>query len=382
MTGAQAFAALAAAYDDRLALARGADRQVVGYVGNTVPVELIAASGARPLRIAPADGDTTAADAFVESFTDRDARLVFARFVEGAYDALSLLVLSRSSETWHKLYLALREAVRTGLKTDGPPLWLHDVPHTQRDSSRRYGLARTADLAQRLTALSGQPIDDARLRDAIAQGNALRRLLQHLQALRQQRRVAGVDAQLATGAPRFMDAAQARRLLEIWLASLPAQGPVPGATGARLAVHGVPLDHAELHRAVQAAGAGVVMEDDDWGSRAAAPLIDEGADPLTAVFEHYWRDVPCLRIHPAPAGEPGFVTAHRQGLIDGVIFHLPRPDDVHGWHFPAWRRAAEAAGVPWLQLRDDARDAATRPALRRSLQGFIQGLTTPAVQGR
>lgn len=367
------FATLAAAYQDRLgalAPARAAGRPVVGYVGNTVPVELIAACGALALRIAPVEGDTAAADDWIEAFADRDARLIAARYVEGVYDALALLVIPRSSETWHKLYLALREAQRTGRKTGGPPLWLHDVPHTQRDSSRRYGLARSAELAMRLTQATGRVADDAALRAAIAQANRSRRLLQQLQAHRAQARVAGWQAQVATGALRFLAPDDGEQALAHWLHDDP-RAPAPGA---RLAVIGVPLDHAGLHALVEAAGGQIVTEDDDWGARAATPLVDESAPPMDALFTHYWREVPCARIHPPPPGPPAFVAAHRRGDVDGVLFNLPRPDDVYGWQLPAWRAAAAAAGLPALCLRDDARDPAARARLAAALQAFIAPL--------
>ena len=366
-----AFARLQAAYEQRLPPPEGG--VCVGCVGNTVPVELITACGARALRIAPVEGSTAAADRHVEAFSDRDARLIFAAFVEGRYDALPLLVVPRSSETWHKLYLALREARRTGLKAGGPALWLHDVPHTQRDSSRQYGLARTRELLDQVARLTGRRSDEAAWRQAISDSNAVRRQLQQLQAWRHEGRLSGWQAQVATGATHFMPSAEAQAALaDAMQAAPPVRSPRP-----RLFVQGVPLDHPGLHALVDAAGGVVVQEDDDWGSRAAGPLIDEQAPPLEAVFDHYWRDVPCLRIQPAPAGRSAFVPGWQQGRIDGLLFNLPRPDDLHGWRLPAQRAEAQALGLPCLVLRDDAREAATRPALQQALSAFIEPLRRP-----
>lgn len=373
MTPQAAFDLLHAAYRTRGTVPPTAAGPVVGCIGNTVPVELLRACGAFALRVAPVEGDTAAADRHLEAFSDPDVRLIFAGFLSGAYDRLALLVLPRSSESWHKLYLAMREAVRTGLKTDGPPLWLHDVLHTQRESSRRYGLARLRDLSARASALTGVAATAERLRAAIADSNATRLLLQRLQPWRLQGRVRGHTAQVLAGAPQFLAPADAQAALQAWLDQpLPAAEPRP-----RLFVQGVALDHAELHAAVDAAGGCIVEEDDDWGSRAATPLIDETADPFDAVFDHYWRDVPCLRIHPPPAGAPAFADAFTQGRIDGLLFHLPRPDDLHGWRFAAQRDLADRLGLPWLLLRDDARDTSARPALPQALGAFVDRLRRP-----
>lgn len=349
------FAPLQAAYDDRLALAaraRAAGRRVVGYVGNTVPVELILAAGAVPLRIAPVAGDASAADAHVEAFSDRDLRLTFAAFCSGALDALDLLVIPRSSETQHKLYLSLREARRTGITSHGPALWLYDILHTQRESSRAYGLARTHDLAQRLAAVTGIAPAPAAIADAAAQTNALRRELLRLQQRRAERAISGREVLVATGAVRFMAPEAGAAALRAWLAAdvhAACQGP-------RLLVTGCALDHAALHAQVECAGGRIVAENDEWGSRAAEPLIATDAPPLEAVFDHHWRDVPCLRRHPAPAVDAWLAGWLDRGRIDGVLFHLPPPDDLHGWRLPAQRDAAIAAGLPRHVVRHDARD--------------------------
>lgn len=363
-----AFDTLLAAYrgrDEGWRQARAPGQKVVGVVGNTVPFEAIAAAGALAWRVAPVSGSTAAADAHIEAFSDLDMRLIFARYVSGALNGLDLLVIPRSTETQHKLFLALREARRTGLKTDGPALHLFDILHTQRDSSHAYGLARLQDLLARLGALTGHEPSPADLLRATVQANTTRALLANLQERRLEGRVSGWQAQVATGALQFMAAAAGQRTLADWLSS-PIAAPAPGP---RLLVSGAPLDHDRLHALVEELGAQVVAEDDDWGSRAAAPLVDTALPPAQALFEHGWRDRPCPRIHPASG--TWFTQALKAG-VDGVLFNHPRPDDTHGWSFPALRAQVQAAGLPFEQLRDDARTHAE--SLRTVLAPFIAGL--------
>ena len=370
-TEAPCYAPLLHAYTDRLGAARAAatqGRKVVGYVGNTVPVELSAAADCVPVRIAPAEGDPSAADALIESFADTDMRLIFSQYCAGAYDMLDLLVIPRSTESQHKLYLALREAWRIGLVTRGPALRLYDILHTQRETSRAYGLARTAELWRQLCAIGGTKADDeVALRDAIALANHTRTLLHALQQRRHGAMVCGSQALVATGATRFLPPQQAQAALQAWLAAAettPAQGP-------RLLVQGCPLDHIGLHRLVEQAGACVVAEDDEWGARAEETPIATDREPLQAIFEHYWRDVPCVRLHPDIAGRAWFEQALSDPTLDGVLFYLPPPDDIHGWAFPAQRAQVEAAGLPWLLVREDARQPV---ALAPQLQAFIATL--------
>jgi benzoyl-CoA reductase/2-hydroxyglutaryl-CoA dehydratase subunit BcrC/BadD/HgdB len=370
-TEAPCYAPLLHAYTDRLGAARAAatqGRKVVGYVGNTVPVELIAAAGCVPVRIAPAEGDPSAADALIESFADTDMRLIFSQYCAGAYDMLDLLVIPRSTESQHKLYLALREAWRIGLVTRGPALRLYDILHTQRETSRAYGLARTAELWRQLCAIGGTKADDeVALRDAIALANHTRTLLHALQQRRHGGMVCGSQALMATGATRFLPPQQAQAALQAWLAA----AETTPAQGARLLVQGCPLDHIGLHRLVEQAGACVVAEDDEWGARAEETPIATDREPLQAIFEHYWRDVPCVRLHPDIAGRAWFEQALSDPTLDGVLFYLPPPDDIHGWAFPTQRAQVEAAGLPWLLVREDARQPV---ALAPQLQAFIATL--------
>ena len=73
-----------------------------------------------------------------------DVRWIFELYCTGALDALDLLIIPRSTESQHKLFLSIREACAPASSAPAPELWLYDIPHTQRASSAAYGLDRTA----------------------------------------------------------------------------------------------------------------------------------------------------------------------------------------------------------------------------------------------
>lgn len=362
---AVAFEPLQAAYHHRLAAAQAARAgglPVIGYVGNTVPVELILAAGGLPVRIAPEGGSTEIADRYVETVSDPELRWIFDAYCRGGLDMLSMLVVPRSTETQHKLYLSLREAQRIGLASlaDGrPPLWLYDLPHTQRPTSAAYGLERTRALWQALAQACGTACDEARLREAIALMNRQRAAVARLQALRDGGSVSGREALVAIGALRFLPPAEGAQRLEDWLA---AGGPSPRPAGPRLLLRGVPAEHDRLHALIESLGAVIVAEDGDWGSREGATCAESPEGPLSAIAHHHASVVPCVRRHPAD--DAWFEQQLQRADIDAVLFHLPPPDDVHGWSYPSGRARAETAGKPSLRLRTDTRDAeATRPAI-------------------
>lgn len=370
-----AFRQLQAAYLDRHAaarLARQQGRPVVGYVGNTVPVELIIAAGCYPLRLAPVSGGTAVADRYIETFTDLDTRLIVEQFMSGELDFLSLIVIPRSTEPYHKLYLSLRELKRVGATQRGPDIALYEILHTQQASSRDYGLARTRELMQRLSALGTMAVDNRALLEAVVATNRSRRLLGELQ---QARRCAdaspsGYEAHVAAVAASFLEPRTYNRMLAEWL----GEAGWDSNTGPRLLVQGCPLDHADLHQLVDRAGGKVVAEDGDWGARQASPLIAEDGDLLAAIFEHYYAGVPCPRLFPQALANAWFQETLRAGGIEGVIFYLPIPDDIYGWDFPKQRADVEAAGLSWTLIRADVRDAAERPAVASQLTAFLAPL--------
>lgn len=369
------FSVLNEAYSDRFLAARLAHQSgktIIGYVGNTVPVELIAAAGCFPLCIAPISGSTTSADRYVESFADVDTRLIAELFIAGELDFLRLLIIPRSTESYHKLYLSLRELKRVGATQAGPELLLYEILHTQSKVSRQYGLDRTLELAGRLSAVGDTEVCDSSLLKAIASTNQTRTLLARIQHARfgVDQPLSGYAAFIAMGARRFLDREHYNQLLAEWIDS---SGKSSGV-GPRLLVKGCPLDHPYLHRQVELAGATVVAEDDDWGTRGAAPAIGIDGSPLEAIFDHYFRQVPCPRVFPGPVAQGWFKDALLTAPIDGVIFYLPVPDDVYGWDFPRERDAVIAASLSWTMIRSDVRYAENRTKVDATLRAFVASL--------
>ena len=370
-----AFCRLQAAYEHRLSEAKRASQRgqrVVGYVGNTVPVELIIAAGCFPLRVAPVSGVTTMVDRYIENFADTDVRLIVELFVAGELDFLSLLVIPRSTESFHKLYLSIREVKRVGVTKAGPEIFLYEILHTQQRFSRDYGLARTRELALRLSRVAVQPVVDRSLRDALAATNQTRELLGRLQQERRSsmRPPSGFEAHVAASAAQFLEHQVYNPLLAEWLSESSWQA----GKGPRLLVMGCPLEYADLHRLIDLAGGLVVAEDGDWGARAAAPLISHAGEALAAIFDHYYASVPCARLFPQALADRWFMENLRVGNIDGVIFYLPPPEDTFGWDFPRQRAAVEAAGLRWLLIRRDVRSAEAQAAVGAKLRDFLASL--------
>jgi hypothetical protein len=74
-------------------------RAVIGYVGAEIPVELIVASQAFPLRLPEFARATEAADVYLESSFMPDVRSICEQYLQGAFGFLDTIILPRSNDS-------------------------------------------------------------------------------------------------------------------------------------------------------------------------------------------------------------------------------------------------------------------------------------------
>ena len=326
---------------------------VVGITSNTVPWELIRAAGAFPCVINSGNAHHPDIRNFMEEgvFEER-IRAIFGAAISGDLQHLSLLLIPRTSEQEYKLYLYLREVARQDPNRRIPPVYLYDMLHTRSSESYSYGLERTLRLKERLEDLTGKPIDNDALLQAIEESNSARRAIRKLLCLRQpEPRVSGTEALALIGSSFFISRDEYARLAEQAVKLIEHRNPLAGK---RVMIAGASLNHRGLHQAVEKHGAVVVAEDDWWGSRSAGEDIDNGSnDLLKAIFEKYYLDTPSPRLFPFEIADAWFQQTSTDG-IDGVVFYLPPEDCVAGWDYPRRRRYLDERGIPHLLVREDA----------------------------
>jgi len=330
---------------------------VIGFTSNTVPWELIRAAGVFPVLIGPdldvLDKPTPYADSLMEPVFDSRIRAIFNDILSGAWSFLRLLIIPRTSEPEHKLYLYLREVARQKLSDTQPPAYLYDLLHTRSPISRKYGIDRTRDLIRCLAEIG--PLKRKSLSRAILESNRARAALRRLQNLRRGEapRISGSDAHAMTGALYFMDRVEYSKLIAEVCRQAESAKPLRGP---RLLIKGMPLHHLRLHQALEAQGAVVVAEDDWWGSRAAHVRIALGPSAealIRAIFENYYLRAPSPRVSPAAAADCWLQSAVQRD-VDGVVFYLPPDDDVYGWDYPRQRDFLRARGIPSLLVGEEA----------------------------
>jgi hypothetical protein len=333
--------------------------RIAGITSNTVPWEILRAAGYAPRLLEDEAGPTPFADRWMEDVFDPRIRVIFDRLCSGAWNHLDRVVIPRTSEQEHKLYLYLREMARTQAGSAIPELYLYNLLHTRTPESYDYGLERTREMIRDFKASVES------LRDAIAESNRARGCVRQILHKRREGFLEGSVAMewlrgfYTEDRSAFADGTVER------LAGMAA----PVANGRpRIVIKGAPLSESLLHRAVEDAG-GYVSAEDDWrGSRAAGDFdVRTDADAATAIFEKYHLDEMSPRIQPSHHDDIWFQREIESGTIDGVLFYIPLQDDVVGWDYPRHYERLQQRGIASEIIR--GRDAGQLEAFIGSIRG-------------
>jgi benzoyl-CoA reductase/2-hydroxyglutaryl-CoA dehydratase subunit BcrC/BadD/HgdB len=344
---------------------------IAGITSNTVPWELLRAAGYFPVMLNPSRGPVPVACRFMEEgvFGTR-IRGIFDGLVSGAWPFLGMVVIPRTSEQEHKLFLYLREIARQGLATALPDLYLYNLLHARSTEAEQYGLERTHALIEHLEHHAGRSIEPADLARAVDESNQASHAIRRLLDLRQgtEPRLSGTEALTLIGAVYFMDRAEYAQLAHEAATEFSSRAPLRGV---RILIKGSPLNHSGLHRAIEPHGAVVVAEDDWWGSRSITKAIAAQGDMVRSIFGTYYFDAPSPRVFPREVADEWFLATSTN--VDGVVFYLPPEDDVLGWDYPGLRKTLDQRGIPSLLVREDASDELSSECHRR-IDGFISSI--------
>jgi hypothetical protein len=344
--------------DDPLAEARAAAQagaHVVGYVGNDVPVALIAAAGALPVRLRGVAGRATPrATEFLESAHLPEMRDIVEQWLSGALDFIDAVVFPRSDDSAQRIYYYVCELQRRRI-CGGPKPLLYDVAGIERPTSHQYTLESTRRLAQELGS------QESRIGQALERVARREALLAELRGRRVQ--PAPLPGSLAWRIVRAaacdwredFDAA-----LQAWLARAPV---LSGCRRLMLAGDIAPTD--ALHLAIETAGGSVVIELTE-SDPVASP---SPGDPVARIATQFHaRRSPVLAMRE----DPDWLADRARGArADGVVFWLIEEDEALPWEIARQLRRLQA-DLPVLLLSRQSWDIQADAVAR--VRDFVGGL--------
>ena len=319
--------------------------RIAGITSNTVPWEILRAAGYTPLLLEDEAGPIPSADRWMEDVFDRRFRVIFDRLCTGAWNHLDRVVIPRTSEQEHKLYLYLREIARTQPAGVIPELYFYNLLHTRTPESYDYGLERTRQMMRDFD------VSEVLLREAIAESNRARGCVRDIL---QKRREGYLEGSAAIEWIRGFYAEDRGAFADRVLDRLKGMDKQVESNRPHILIKGVPLTDTSLHHTVEEAGGYVVAEDDWRGSRAAGDTdVCVNTDLATAIFEKYFYDEVSPRVHPSQHRDAWFRREIERGYVDGVLFYVPLGDDVLGWDYPGQLAYLESRSMPSFLVREN-----------------------------
>ncbi len=346
-------------------------RRVVGTFCSYAPEEIILAAGAHPFRLFGSGEKIRLAEAHLQSYCCTLVRGALEDALDGRLEFLNGVVfphtcdsIQRLSDIWRLNIPAcfhLDVVLPVNLDTDGARQYLLDV-------LRRF----RGELGEKL----GVTISDEELRAAIRICNRIRAALTRIYDLKGERPeiLKGSDLYALVRAAMIMDRSRAASLLEEVAAELEKKSisMVAAWPKKRIVISGGVCNHPDIYTIIEEAGGAVVGDDLCTGSRYFSGLIDEKADPVTAIAGRYLDRIVCPAKHRGLTDRADhLVRLVREKRVQGVIFFLLKFCDPHAFDYPYLKEALDRAGVPSLLLEVEDRLPADGQ-LRTRFEAFVE----------
>jgi benzoyl-CoA reductase/2-hydroxyglutaryl-CoA dehydratase subunit BcrC/BadD/HgdB len=323
-----------------LATARGESargRRVVGYVGDDVPVELILAADALPVRLSGIPQATPLADRYLESSFGPAYRSLLEQWLRGELDFLESIVFPRTNDSAQRLYYYTCELQRRGVHR-GPRSLIYDIARVHRETSRAHTIAATRTLASQIGTMS------AKLDAAVARVHERARLMKTIMAHR-----------CATPAVSGAEVVHAWRCMQLdWTEGFEAavrewSHSIPHTLhGPRIMFAGSAPPDERFHRAIELAGCAIVDELHDEAPAhamlrwlASRPSIEAVADAYHAAL-----GTAAMLLHSPDV----LVERARKVGAEGVVLWFVEEDEGIVWEVPRQIERLRNAGLAVVSL--------------------------------
>ncbi|MBM3157712.1 MAG: 2-hydroxyacyl-CoA dehydratase [Chloroflexi bacterium] len=349
--------------------------KIIGYApGGFMPEELVYACGAVPVGLVRGGDPEPVAEsaAYVPRFIDTFCRAQIGYRMLGEdmlYKMVDLLVVPITDHNVKTIadcfnFFANASVFRFG------------VPHQKDEHALAYYLAGINALKEKLEQVTGNKIDDKKLRDAIVTCNRMRELLKEISYLRlsPQPPLSGREFMKLNHASYIAD----KRFFIDVLESIHKELQKKHASGAkkpRILLTGSTLamgDYKVIEMAEEA-GASIVIEEFTEGVRHYSENVRLNGDLMTALADRYFqRRLPPAWFRPAKERMDGLIKLARDFKADGVIWYqlMYRSSyDIQAFYFEKF--LTRELNIPMLKIESDY-DVSERGPLRTRIETFVE----------
>ncbi|MDD5249497.1 MAG: benzoyl-CoA reductase, bzd-type, subunit N [Rhodocyclaceae bacterium] len=325
--------------------------QVVATMCTYSPEELLIAADMLPVRVLGAHEPQNVSEPHIFGMFCPFCRDSLAQGLLNRFDYAEGVTLTQSCIQYRQTFGSWRLHVPT-------VKWDYYCPMPNELQSQRARKAHTAEIQrfrEFLEQLTGKPLSDEKLNDAIATVNENRRLLREIYEYRKEAnpKVTGLEAIYAALTAQFIDKKEHNAELKKVLAALPAR-KMAREEGIRLMTIGSENDDCSFMAMVETVGATIVIDDQCSGTRYFWNESKPSGDPIKEIAERYCDRPACpTKDYPTHTRFDHVLNLAKEYKAQAAVFLQQKFCDPHEGDYPDLKRHLEAAGIPTLFLEFD-----------------------------
>ncbi len=346
-------------------------KKVVGFLYQEMPVEILTAAGAVPYFIRGTGSEGTEfADAYFRELACNYVRHTYNQILNDELEFLDGAVFYNSCDHARRIY-------DNWLTIPGNPVYhFMYIPKKRGDLAKDFYKEEMKKFIEATEKKFGVKITDDDLRKAIKLHNETRRLQAELYEMQKGESVylRGSELIMIMLAGISMPLEEYNKLLKELIEELKEQGPKIKPE-VRLLYTGGHADSKEFFEILENQGGEIVVDNLGFGSRSCSVLIDENKDPLEAIVDYYFDEMPAATRQMGTQDD----RLNRLGQliddfkVDGVISSRIYMCDIWAFEQYIMRSYLAEKGIPGLELEIDYVPD-SQGQIRTRAQAFVESL--------
>lgn len=320
--------------------------RVIGSFCSYFPEEVILAAGAHPLRLFPAEKNTSSSDRYMQGYVCSVVRSAMTLGLSKRTDCLDGLVVPHACDSYQRLSDLWR------CNIDIP--FFSDVVFPSRldsEASGTYLIDILKRFADEISSFTGEKVTKETLQEAILLTNRIRKELHSIR----EKYLEGIEVpdMKIEDLFKLCMILDRREALELTLSINHAMKESDAAEDDRpgIMLTGSVCDIPEIYHIIEEAGARVVLDDTCSGYRPWQTLIPESDAPWEALSLYYRSHRLCASKHyPGITRYDDVARMARESGAEGVIFVQMKYCEPYAFDYPYSREALDSIEIPSLNL--------------------------------
>ena len=330
-------------------------KKVIGVLPYYAPEELVYAAGMIPMTIWGSNKKTISlAKEYCATFYCTIAQLALEMLLDGTLDQLDGIITPTICDTLRPMSQNFRVAMKDKL----PCIFLAHPQHRKPAFGIQFTMDQYQHVKGELEKISGSPITDEALREAIKVYNRSRAARREFVKLAGQHpdAVSAVNRSAVLRAAWFMEKPEHTQKLEALNAELAAL-PACDWKGAKVVTSGIICDNPKLLQIFDDNQIAIVADDVAHESRPIRVDAAETGDPMMALAQQFADqdyDILLYDEHSSQNRRADFVVKQiKDSGAQGLVLFMQQFCDPEEMEYPYLKKALDAAGIPHIKLGVD-----------------------------